>query len=127
MNEPNRRAQNNVQILIFLAKSLTNDGHIKIVKESDRCRANRIAIGTLYFKLLMTKAVLDTRATASHLRENLTSLESYMASVNSNLELFNLHVKGNIQGIKAREERTHDLMTNLFKGHMDASDKDFVS
>ena len=60
-------------------------------------------------------------------RENLTSLDSHMASVKSNIELSNLHVKENMQGIKFRGERTDDLMINLFKVCMATSDKDFVS
>ena len=50
-----------------------------------------------------------------------------MASVNSKVESFNLHVKENRQGLKARGERTDDLMKNLFKAFMATSDKDFVS
>ena len=68
---------------------------MKVVEESDNYRANGIAIGTLCFKILMYKAVVDTRATESYLRENLTSLDSFMESANSNIELFNLHVKEN--------------------------------
>ena len=49
-----------------------------------------------------------------------------MASVNSKIELFNLHVKENTQGLNARGECTENLMLNLFKFHMVKSDKDFV-
>ena len=50
-----------------------------------------------------------------------------MDSVKSHVDLFNLHVKENRQGLKAREERTDNLMINLFKGYMDTSDKEFSS
>ena len=68
---------------------------MKIVQEADSYRANGIAIGTLYFKLLMPKALVDTRSTSSNLREKITSLEFYMASVNSKVVLCNLNVKEN--------------------------------
>ena len=87
---------------ICLAKALTDEDHSKIVQESESYRANGISIGILYFKLLMSKAIVDTRAMASHARENLTPLDSYTESVNSNVELFNLHDKENRQGLKAR-------------------------
>jgi hypothetical protein len=39
---------------------------------------DRRPCGPLLFKLLMQKALIDTRATASLLRENLSSLDIYM-------------------------------------------------
>ena len=126
MNDPNRRVQNSFQMHIFLAKSLTNEGHIKIMQEADSYRSKGIAIGALYFKLLTSKAVVDTRSTASYLRENLTSLESCVASVNSNVDSFKLYVKENRQGLKVRGERMDNIMMNLFKGYMDEAEKDFV-
>ena len=126
MANESRQAQNNVQMYNCLTKSLTEEGHLKIMEEADSYTSNGVAIGTLHFKLLMSTAVVDTRATASHLRENLTSLDAYMVTVHSNVELFNLHVKENRQGLKARGESTDDLMINLFKGYMAASDKEFA-
>ena len=96
------------------------------MEEAESYTLNGVAIGTLCFKLLMSKAVVDTRATASYLRENFTSLDTYMTTVHSNVELFNIHVKENRQGLKARGESTDDLMINLFKGYMAASDKEFA-
>ena len=85
-----------------LTKSLTEEGHLKIMEESSSYLVSRVAIRMLCFKLLMSKAVVDARAMASHLKENLTSLATYATIVNSNIELFNLHVKENRQGLKAR-------------------------
>ena len=110
---------------ICLAKLLNDEGHIKIFQEVYSYRTNGIAMCALYFKLIMSTTVVDTRATASHLRENLTSLNSCMTSVNSNASLFKLHVKENRQGLKA--DHMDNLMINLFKGHMTTSDKYFVS
>ena len=101
INDPNRKAQSNVQMHVCLSKSLTDEGHIKRVEEANIYRANGIAIRTLYFKLLTSKAVADTRGTANYLRENLTSLDSFMASVNSNIESLNLHVKEKRQGSRS--------------------------
>ena len=60
INDLSRRAQNNVQMRIFLEKSLIDEGHIKIVEEADNYHANGIAIDTIYFKLLTSKVVVDT-------------------------------------------------------------------
>ena len=99
---------------------------MKIVSEQDKYVRFDTPIGGCLFKLLMQKAVIDTRATATHLRENLTNLDSYMSTVSSNIEKFNQYVKVNVEGLKARGERTDDLMINLFKAYLVASDAEFV-
>jgi hypothetical protein len=82
--------------------------------------------GSMLFKLLMRKANTDTRATASQLQENLTNLDSYMSTVDSNIEVFNQHVKVNRDGLTARGESIHDLTINLFKAYLCVTDRDFV-
>jgi hypothetical protein len=82
--------------------------------------------GIMLFKLLMRKANTDTKATASQLRENLTNLDSYMSTVNSNIELFNQHVNVNRDGPTARGESSGDLTINLFKVYLCVTDRDFV-
>jgi hypothetical protein len=74
----------------------------------------------------MQKAIIDTRATASLLRENLSSLDTYMSTVKSNIKQFNKYVKFNWEGLKARGESCDDLMINLFKGYQSTSDREFV-
>jgi hypothetical protein len=80
----------------------------------------------MLFKLLTRKANTDTRATASQLQENLTNLDSYMSTVDSNIELFNQHVKVNRDGLTARGESSDDLTINLFKAYLCVTDRDFV-
>jgi hypothetical protein len=66
----------------------------------------------------MQKAIIDTRATALLLRENLSSLDTYMAKIQSNIEQeFNKYAKVNWEGLKACGECCDDLMINLFKGY----------
>ena len=83
-------------------------------------------VGELLLNLLMQKGVIDTRTRVPHFRENLTNLETYITTVKSNIKTLNLHVKVNMEGFKARGERTEDLMKNLFKAYQVASDKYFV-
>jgi len=130
ITEESRRAQNNMQMFTCIMASLTKEGRIKILAEQDKYHVgegtNRRACAALLFKLLMQKAIIDTRATASLLRENLSSLDTYMSTVKSNIEQFNKYVKVNWEGLKARGESCDDLMINLFKGYQSASDREFV-
>jgi hypothetical protein len=82
--------------------------------------------GIMVFKLLVRNANTDMRSTASQLRENLTNLDSYMSMVNSNIELFNQHVKLNRDGLTPRGESNDDLTINLCKAYLYVTDRDFV-
>jgi hypothetical protein len=57
--------------------------------------------------------------TASLLSENLSSLDTYMLMVKSNIKQFWV-------GLKAHGESCNDLIINLFKGYQSASDREFV-
>jgi hypothetical protein len=46
--------------------------------------------------------------------------------VDSNIELFNQHVKVNRYGLTARGESSDDLTINLFKAYLCVTDRDFV-
>ena len=49
-----------------------------------------------------------------------------MGTVNSNIELFNMHVKNSREGLIARGETVDDLIMKLFKGYKATSDTKFV-
>jgi hypothetical protein len=110
--------------------SLTEEGHLKIFTEQDKYHigaANDCTpSGPILFKLLMQKAIIDMRATSSLLRENLSGLDTYMATIKSNIKEFNEDVKQNYERLLAHGERCDDIMINLFKGYMAASDSEFI-
>ena len=74
----------------------------------------------------MQKAIIDTIATESLFRENLTNLDSYMSSVKSDIKVFNEYMKLNYEGLRARGGKCDDIMIHLFKAYLAVSDKCFV-
>ena len=84
------------------------------------------SVGELLFKLMIQKSIIYTRATSTYLRENLANLDTYMSTVNSDIENFNQYVKVNVDGLKARGERIDDIIINLFKAYQVASYGQFV-
>ena len=48
-----------------------------------------------------------------------------MSTVSSDIENFNQYVKVNVDGLKSGDERTYDLMINLFKAYQVAPDGKF--
>ena len=122
-----RQRQNDYQAYSFLSSTADLEGHLKLLAETDKYVVNGHYSGVLYLKLMTLKAIVDTRATASHMRENLTNLDTYMISTaRSNIKEFNQYVKVNREGLRARGQTTDDLMVNLFKGYLKVEDRDFV-
>jgi hypothetical protein len=122
----NRRRQNDYQLFVCISTSLTDSGIIKLLAERNRYTIGTHESGSLFFKLLMQKAIVDTRATASHFRTNLKNLDAYMSTVNSDIRQFNQYVKVNLEGLRARGEENNDIMVNLFDGYLMAGDRHFV-
>ena len=89
---------------------MTEAAHLKIVVESSKYMDDETPVGELLFKLMMNKAIIDTRVRSTHIKENLTNLDTYMSTANSNIENFKQYVKVNVDGLKARGDRTDDLM-----------------
>jgi hypothetical protein len=126
IGQQTRQAQNDVQLYYCIANMLDECGHLRIVSEADAYTVSGTHIGIVLFKLLMRKANTDTRSTASQLQENLTNLDSYISTIDSNIELFNQHVKINRDGLAARGESSDDLIINLFKAYLCLTDRGFV-
>jgi hypothetical protein len=105
VNNQTRQSQNDYQMFHCIMNSLTEEGHLKILTEQDKYHIgaanDRTPSGPLLFKLLMQKAIIDTRATSSLLRENLSSPDTYMATIKSNIKEFNEYVKQNYEGLLA--------------------------
>ena len=127
MGMQNRLAQNDAQMYHCIKNSLTPEAERKILAERESYHINNVPSGPLLFKLLMQKAIIDTWATSSLMRENLSNLDSYITTVKSDIEEFNRYVKMNYQGLQARGERCDDIMVHLFKAYLVASDREFVT
>ena len=76
--------------------------------------------------MILSKDVVDTTSTTYQLRESIYTIKEYMSLVNSNIELFDLRVKNDGEGLKVRGETFDDLIMKLFKGYKAAADSKFV-
>ena len=83
--------------------------------------------GVTYLKLLIQKAEVDTRATAAHIRRNLTQLNVYMLKeAKHDIIKFNQHVNKQISALASCGEISNDIIINLFTGYLSCSNKKFV-
>ena len=94
------QAQKSVQLFHYLTNSEKESSHVKVMAYSINYMDDDTPVVELLFKLMMQKAIIDTRATATHLRENIINLDTYMSTVNSNIEKFNQYVNVNVDGLK---------------------------
>ena len=126
IQQQNCRAQNSVQMFKCISKSITENAHLNIIAEMDTYTRHSAEAGLILFKLLTQKAIVDTCSTTNYFRENLSSLDTYMASINLDIVKFNKYVKLNHNGLVARGEGCVILMVKLFKGHASAGEDNFV-
>ena len=110
-----------------LMASLTNDARKKVSLWSNQFRIgedNEIS-GVLLLKVIIRESHLDTNATTNQIRMKLSSLDSYITTIDSDIGRFNQYVKLLMQSLPARNQQTSDLMINLFKGYGAVSDEAF--
>jgi hypothetical protein len=69
---------------------------------------------------------VDTRATVSFIRIALSSLDTKMMALDSDISKFNAYVKTQVIALEARGETTTDLLVNVFKGYETAQDSEFA-
>ena len=82
--------------------------------------------GNLLLKVIVRESHLDTNATTGTIRTKLSSLDEYIVTIGSDITKFNGYVRLLVDSLAARGETTQDLLTNLFKGYLAATDKVFV-
>ena len=57
------------------------------------------------------------------MRENLSSIDTYIATINPYIEKFNEYSKINYDALSARVERCNNMMSNQFKGYLASVEK----
>ena len=127
MNTMTRKRQNNYQLFVCLTNSV--DDHTKriLANEEQTYMSTGHPCGVTYFKMLIQKAEVDTRATASHIRRLLTQLDIYMVKdAKHNINTFNEYVNDQMNSLASRGETSNDILVNLIRGYLACSDKKFV-
>ena len=64
----------------------------------------------------MNKIVIETRDISDAFRSDLSNLDSFISSCNSNIETFNSDINYAIGSLQVRGECVDDLLTNILKG-----------
>ena len=119
-------AQDTSMLYLCLMSSLSKQGKTKIMVWEQQYKINGFASGNLLLKIIIRESHLDSNATTTVIRRQLSSLDTYINTIGCDITKFNGYVQKLLEGLSARGETTHDLLTNLFKGYQAASDHTFV-
>jgi hypothetical protein len=116
-----RDAQNSEILYNCLVASVSDDVLARVNVEQERfvldIANERVNDGMLLLKAIIDNTYTNTLSNATTARENLSSLDSYMAKLpKCDITKFNQYVKENTKDLAAANELTTDLIMNLFKG-----------
>ena len=126
IDEEGRDAQNSFMLFNCLWSSLSVSAKRKLNLQRDKFQCNGTGIGALLLKVIIQTAYIDTRATTMQLRTNLSSLDTYMTAIKSDITVFNDYVRENLDGLAARGEQSLDVIAYLFKGYEAVTDSKFA-
>ena len=123
---PSRRAQDTYMLYKCLWNSISPEGRDKISIWKNEYHVLGQPAGVLLYKIIVREAHIDTNATATSIRTQMSELDEYMVQIGSDITAFNQHVKALIDGLAARGQTSNDLLVNLFKAYKAAGDDEFV-
>lgn len=121
-----RQAQNSYALYNCIMATLDKTAHAKIMLKEDEYTINGVRSGPCLLKVVIRESYLDSNATTKYIRECLSSLDTYMLEVDSDIEKFNDHVDDLVDSLTARGEQTQDLLANLFKAYAACEDEVFT-
>ena len=127
IDTPSRDAQDTNLLYECIMNSVSREGKSKITMWKKDYWLNGYSSGNLLLKVLIRECHMDTNATIGSIRQKLSNLDTYLPTVGYNISKFNMYVSSQVEQLRARGQYSNDLLMNLFKGYMAASDKAFVS
>jgi len=82
--------------------------------------------GGCLLKVIVRESYLDSNATVSTIRLQMSSLDTYVHENGTDIVELNAHVRSLVDGLTARGHTTQDLLVNLFKGYKACTDVEFL-
>ena len=127
LNTQTRNAQDSNLLYECIMNSISTECKAKLTIWKKEYKCDNLPSGNLLLKILIRECHLDTNATVGGIRNRLSALDTYLPTVGYNITKFNMYVKNLVDQLRARGEFTNDLLINLFKGYLAATDKSFTT
>ena len=128
IGQQNRAAQDAFMMFKFLRDLLTSDACAHVTLEPDKylIGPDNTANGPCFLKALLIKFHVEMNATDYHLRTQLITLPQTIATLHSNVALFNAKVTEITNELAAGGQTSSDLLVYLFQAYLKVEDKDFL-
>jgi hypothetical protein len=129
-----RMAQNNAQCRECLLNTLTPEANARLLthREDYRINATNAAgkaesylVAPLMYKVIMTCATIDSKATEQTLRDNLSACPQFMAVCKSNIPEYHCYFDENYSQLLNRGCTYDAPVQALFQGYLVADDSEF--
>ena len=126
INSLTRAAEDTTMLYNYLIGYLSKVGRTKVMVWEDQYKIKGRPSGNILLKIIIRESHLDSNATTTLIRNQLSSLDYLITMFGCNITEFNPHVQLLLEGLASRGETTHELLSNLFKGYTAASDNTFT-
>ena len=81
--------------------------------------------GPVLLRIIIRESDMETNANEIYLRHKLSTLDLYIATIDHDINKFNIYVKQLTKELAANGKKTDDLLANLFKAYHCVPDKTF--
>ena len=129
-NQHTRDAQNTEMLYHFLFESLDENFKAMVLLKNHNYQVTvgtyTTEVGLCLLKQIIVRTFVDTRATASQIRESLVDMTQQLETHKGNITKFNEWVKEQAAILQSRGEEAHDLLTYLWKTYQKAPDAKFI-
>ena len=120
-----RASQDDTMLFNLLMNSISSDGKKKVMGQSKDYKIGPSYSGICLLKVIVGICHIDTNASNTVIRMNLTNLDRYMVTVSHDIIKFNEYVAAQVTMLSGRGEKSQDLLVNLFKGYNACADRQF--
>ena len=129
-NQHTRDAQNTEMLYHFLFESLDENFKAMVLLNNHNYQVTVSTFTTedrpCLLKQIIVSTLVDTRATASQIRESLVDMTQQLETHKGNITKFNEWVEEQVAILQSRGEEAHDLLTYLWKTYQKAPEVKFI-
>ena len=127
VGQKTRTNQNNFMMFTCLMKSISEDVMKRMVPEKEYYMVGKMPIAALYYKALISKAEVETRATVTNIRQRLSNLHTYIGTIDHNITTFHEYVNQQLTSLSAygMSDIGEALLVSLFQAYDEVPDEGF--
>jgi hypothetical protein len=126
IGQPTRDAQNSDMLYHYIMNSLTDSFKSEVLLYVDQYTVNNTPDGICLLKQILLLTFIDTRATASHIKDTLLDMGQKLTELSGDVTALNIWVRAQLAKLYAGGHSSPDLLPLLWKTYRAAPDKEFV-